>query len=250
MVLKILFSDARVWRYAISAIGKIIEEAAFTINENGFYLKAIDASRVVLVDYSMPSTGFDEFVVEKEESVGVNLDDLSKILRRATKDDRLLLETVEGGRLAIGFIGKGSRKFIIPSIQTTAEKLPALKIPFTARVKMLSTVLRDLVKDLEPIGDSIEFMVKPDTRQFIARSSSDLAEAEIELSEESGALLEFDASEEARAIYSTDYLSDIVGAAQAANEVVFEFGNAIPCKIEYLLPQEGRLVFYVAPRTE
>ncbi len=248
--MRLVFADARAWRYAINAISKIIEEAAFTINEKGLFLKAIDASRVVLVDYNIPSTSFDEFSVEKEEVVGVNLEDLAKILRRATKDDQLELETLEGGRLAIGFIGKWSRKFIIPSIETMAEQLPELKIPFTARVRMLSTVLRDLVKDLEPIGDSIEFTVKPDTKTFIARSSGDLAEAEIELSEETGALIEFSAGEEAKAIYSTDYLSDIVGAAQAANEVIFEFGNAIPCKIEFILPQEGRLVFYVAPRTE
>ena len=63
-------------------------------------------------------------------------------------------------------------------------------------------------------------------------------------------MIEFESEEESRAIYTVDYLADIVGAAQAANEVVFEFGTAIPCKIEYILPQEGRLVFYVAPRTE
>ncbi len=248
--MRILFFDARVWRYAMNAVSKIIEEAAFTINDNGFYMKAIDTSRVVLVDFTMPNTSFDEFEVSGEEVVGVNLEDLSKILRRATKEDKLELKTLEGGRLSIAFIGKGTRRFIIPSIQTLAEQLPPLKIPFTARVKMLSTVFRDLVKDLEPIGDAIEFIVKPDTRSLIARSSGDLAEAEIELTEESGALLEFDASEEARAMYTTDYLSDIVSAAQAANEVVFELGNAVPCKIEYLLPQEGRLTFYVAPRTE
>ena len=248
--MRILFFDARVWRYAINAVSKIIEEAAFRITDEGFRLKAIDASRVVLVDFNMPSTSFDEFNVEGEEIVGVNLEDLAKILRRATKEDRLELSTLEEGRLVVAFLGKGTRKFIMPSIETLAEQLPELKIPFKTRIKMLSTVFRDLVKDLEPIGDAIEFFANPDTRSLIARSSGDLAEAEIELTEESGALIEFESEEESRAIYTVDYLADIVGAAQAANEVVFEFGTAIPCKIEYILPQEGRLVFYVAPRTE
>ncbi len=248
--MRILFFDARVWRYAINAVSKIIEEASFNISEEGFRLKAIDASRVVLVDFRMPSTSFDEFDIEKEEAVGVNLEDLAKILRRATKEDRLELKTLEASRLSIAFIGKGTRRFVISSIQTLAEQLPELKIPFKARIRMLSTVFRDLVKDLEPIGDAIEFIAKPDAHSLIARAEGDLAEAEIELSEDTGALLEFEAEEESRAIYTVDYLSDIVTAAQAANEVLFEFGTAIPCKIEYILPQEGRLVFYVAPRTE
>ncbi len=250
VAVKILFFDARVWRYSINAVSKIIEEAAFRVTEEGFRLKAIDASRVVLVDFNMPSSSFDEFSVEGEEVIGVNLEDLAKILRRATKEDRLELSTMEGGRLVVAFLGKGTRKFIVPSIETLAEQLPELKIPFKTRVKMLSTVFRDLVKDLEPIGDAIEFIADPDRKVLIARSSGDLAEAEIELSEETGALLEFESEEESRAMYTVDYLSDIVGAAQAANEVVFEFGTAIPCKIEYILPQEGRLTFYVAPRTE
>ncbi len=248
--MRILFFDARVWRYAINAVSKIIEEAAFVINNEGFRLKAIDASRVVLVDFIMPSSSFDEFEVEKEEVIGVNLEDLSKILRRATKADKLELKTLEAGRLAVSFIGKGTRTFIMPSIETTAEKLPELKIKFTVRTKMMSTILRDTVKDLEPIGDAIEFLARPDTPVLKARSSGDLGDAEIELSEEMGSLIEYSAEEEAKAIYSTDYLSDIVSAAQAADEVIFEFGTAIPCKIEFILPQEGRLIFYVAPRTE
>ncbi len=248
--MRLVFFDARVWRYAISAVSKIIEEAAFVINENGFRLKAIDASRVVLVDFTLPSTSFEEFEVEKEEVIGVNLEDLAKILRRATKEDKLELKSLEGGRLSVSFLGKGRRTFIIPSIETMAEQLPELNIKFTAKAKMMSTIFRDTVKDLEPIGDAIEFIAKPDENKVIARSSGDLAEAEIELTEEAGSLIEFSAEEEARSIYSTDYLSDIVSAAQAANEVVFEFGTAIPCKIEFLLPQEGRLIFYVAPRTE
>ena len=248
--MRILFFDARVWRYAMSAVSKIIEEAAFTINKEGFRLKAIDASRVVLVDFQLPSTSFDEFEVGEEEVIGVNLEDLAKILRRATKDDRLELQTLEAGRLSIAFIGKGIRKFIIPSIETVSERLPELRITFKARIKMLSTIFRDLVKNLEPIGDAIEFIAKTDENKLIARAAGDLAEAEIELSEESGSLIEFSAEEDSRAIYSIDYLSDIAAASQAANEVVFEFGTAIPCKIEYIFPQEGRLIFYVAPRTE
>lgn len=248
--MRIVFFDARVWRYAISAISKIIEEAAFVINEEGFRLKAIDASRVAMVDFRIPSSSFDEFEVEREEVIGVNLEDLAKILRRATKEDRLELKTVEGGRLAISFIGKGRRTFIMPSIETMAEQLPELSIKFTAKAKMMSTVFRDTVKNLEPIGDAIEFIAYPEERKLVARTSGDLGEAEVELTEELGGIMDFSAEEEARSIYSIDYLSDIASAAQAANEVVFEFGSAIPCKIEFLLPQEGRLVFYVAPRTE
>ncbi len=249
--MKLRFKDARTWRYTMSAIGKIIDEAAFKVTQEGLRMRAIDPSRIVLVDFSLPKDSLDEFSFEKEETIGVNMNDLVKILRRALKNDELELETLEGDRLAIVFIGRGRRTFVIPSLETLAEEVPELKIPFKIHVKMVPTIFRDVVKELEPISDAIEFVAKRDEEKLIAKASSDLAEAEVELSIENGALIDFQAEEEeARAIYAVDFLSDTSSAAQAAEELDFYFATAVPCKIDYTLPMGGRLTFYVAPRVE
>ncbi len=248
--MKLRFADARTWRYAMSAIGKIIDEAAYKVNEEGLRLRAIDPSRIVLVDFILPKDALIEFDIEKEETIGINMEDLTKILRRAVKGDELELKTLEAGSLAISFIGRGRRTFIIPSLETTAEELPELNIEFTVKTKVSPAVFRDTVKELEPLSDAIEFNTVKDENKIIAKASSDIAEAEIELSMESGALIEFEASEDAKAIYTIDYLSDISAASQAAEEMLFEFGTGIPCKIEYKLSYGGKLIFYVAPRVE
>ncbi len=251
MVLKLIFKDARTWRYVMNAVGKIIDEAAFRITEEGLRMKAIDPSRITLIDFFLGKESLDEFQFEKEEVIGVNMDDLVKILRRVVKGDELLLETLEGGRLAITFMGRGKRTFIIPSIETMAEEVPELKIPFKAHIKMTPSVFRDVVKELEPISDAIEFIAKRDEEKLIVKATSDLASATVELTMESGALIEFESEEEeARAIYTVDYLSDISGASQAAEELDFYFATAVPCKIDFTLPYGGKLVFYVAPRVE
>ncbi|RLG80131.1 MAG: DNA polymerase sliding clamp, partial [Thermoprotei archaeon] len=198
----------------------------------------------------IPRDALLEYEVDREEIVGLDMEDLAKILRRAVKGDELELKTLEAGRLAISFIGRGTRTFIIPSLETMAEELPELSIEFTVRAKMSPAVFKDLIKELEPIGDAIEFNAIKDEQKIIARSSSDVAEVEIESSIENGALLEFEAKEDAKAVYTVDYLSDIASAVQAAEEVVFEYGTGIPCKIEYILPYGGKLAFYVAPRVE
>lgn len=248
--MKLVFGDARVWRYVITAISKIIEEAAFRATEDGLRLRAMDPSHVVLVDFHLPREGLLEYEVEGEEDIGVNMEDLAKILRRATKGDSLRLETLEGSRLAVVFEGRGIRKFIIPSLEIRAEDIPSLKLKFSARATMLSSIFRDVVKELEPIGDALELYAAPGEEKLIARSSGDLAEAEIELSMESASLISIDVEDESRALYTIDYLSDIVSASQAAQETTVEFGTGIPCRIEYVLPSNGRLVFYVAPRVE
>jgi len=248
--MKLKFADARTWRYVMASIGKIIDEAAYRVREDGLRLRSIDPSRIVLIDFMMPREALLEYEFEKETVIGVNMEDLTKILRRAVKGDELELRTMEGGGLAVSFVGRGLRTFIIPSLETLAEELPELSIEFTVRAKMSPSVFSDIVKELEPISDAIEFQTFSGEKKIIARASSDIAEAEIELSVENGALIELEASEDARAIYTIDYLVDISAASQASEEMFFEYGTGIPCRITYTLPHGGKLVFYVAPRVE
>ncbi len=112
--MKITFFDARVWRYLISAISKVIEEGVFiVVPENGFRFRAMDPSHVILLDMNFPRESFEEFDVDKEYQLGVNLEDLAKVLRRARKEDKLEIRADEN-TISISFIGKGYREFTSP----------------------------------------------------------------------------------------------------------------------------------------
>ncbi|MEM0380098.1 MAG: DNA polymerase sliding clamp [Desulfurococcaceae archaeon] len=248
--MKLRFVDARTWRYAIVAISKIVDEATYKFTEEGIVLRAIDPSRIVLVDFQIPRSSMIFYEVKGVETVTVNMEDLAKIVRRAVKGDELELSTLEAGRLAVTFHGRGSRTFILPSLETTVEEAPELNIEFSVRAKFSPPVFRDIVKELEPVSDAIEFVTNRDENKIIARASSDVAEVEIEASIENGALIELEATENARAVYTIDYLKDITSAIQIAEELVFEYGTSIPCKITTRLPHGGLLTFYVAPRVE
>ncbi len=247
--MKLLFFDARVWRYTISAIGKIIEEGVFVVNQEGLRLRAMDPSHVVLIDFYVPSTAFDVFEVEKEEQIGVNFEDIAKIMRRAVKDDQLELST-SGSKLSISFIGKSTRKFVLPQLSLTAEELPDIeaKLQFKAQARMLSDTFNDIVKDLEPVGKDVVFEASSNALKIAVKG--DIAEAEIMMDMERGSLLDLNVEEESRAGYSLDYFVDMAGASKAADTITLAFATDMPCKVEFEMPQGARLRFYVAPRVE
>ena len=83
-----------------------------------------------------------------------------------------------------------------------------------------------------------------------AIAKSDVGEAEVVLTSESGSLLDIQAEENVKASYSLDYFSDISTASQAADVVNLMLSTNMPVKIEFELPQGARLAFYVAPRVE
>ncbi|MEM4061517.1 MAG: DNA polymerase sliding clamp, partial [Desulfurococcaceae archaeon] len=116
--------------------------------------------------------------------------------------------------------------------------------------KILPKLFKDVIKELEPISDTIEFYAPPDEGKLILRAESEIAEAQIELSSASGALIEYTSTSEARSKYTLDYFVDIVAASQVAETLSLGFGVETPIRLTYELPLGGKLEFYVAPRTD
>jgi len=248
--LRLEFRDARVWRYSMISIAKIIDEAAFQIDDSGLRLRALDPSNIVLVEFVYPREAFTVYDVKSKDYFGVGMEDFTKILKRAGKGDELILEKTQDGRLSIVFRGRGFRRFMIPNLDIPVQDIPGLSLNLPVKAKMLPKILKDVVKEMEPISDTIVFEAVPEEEKIIVKASGDIAEAEVELSVASGALLEFEAASHSTSSFTVDYLVNVTDAAQVSEYVYIELGNDAPIKLEYGLPQEGKLTFYVAPRSE
>jgi proliferating cell nuclear antigen len=248
--LRLRFREASIWKYSIVAISKIIEEASFKVNEEGIRLRAMDPSGVALVDFYIPSSAFYEFEVSGEIVFGVNMEELTKTLRRAKKGDELVLEIPQRGRLGVYLEGRGSRRFTLPSIELSYQELPEISFEERFKCKLLPKLFKDVVKEIEAISDAMELYAPEGEGNLYVRATSEIAEAEIVLSASTGALIEHTSTGEARSKYTVDYLSDIVGASQAVETLELAFGQETPLRLTYELPGGGMLQFYVAPRTD
>ena len=244
---KVTFANARVWRYMMNAIGKIVEEAACTFTKEGLRLRAMDPSHVTMIDLHIPVEAFDEYEVEEGDTITFTLDDVVKVLRRATKHDALTLGW-ESGKLMITLSGRLERTFKIPMPSIEVAKLPEPKITFNVKARMLSKNLRDSIKDVEPVADIITLEAKENEFSIVGRSER--GEAKVILTVESGALLDLEVKEDSKASYSVDYVSDTLPVAQVADVVEVEFSTNMPCRIKYELPGGGSLAFIIAPRVE
>jgi len=243
-----VFFDARVWRYLISAISKVIEEGVFIVDpDEGLTFRAMDPSHVIMLDMKFPRDSFEEFDVEQRVELGVNLEDVAKVLRRAGKEDRLEISADENS-ISFTFIGKGYRRFTLPLLDITAEQLPEPQLEFKARVKVMSDVYRDTIKDVELIGDVIRFVAG--SEEFKVLSTSELGEAEIIYTRESGSLIELEVEDTQQASYTLEYFSDLSGASRVADMITIQFSTDMPALVEHELPQGARFNFLIAPRVE
>ncbi|RLE61618.1 MAG: proliferating cell nuclear antigen (pcna) [Thermoprotei archaeon] len=249
MVARFVFGDAREWRYIVDSLATLIEEANFIMDPTGLRLRALDPSRIAMVDFMLPSTAFEEYECDEETRIGVSFDDLNKILKRGRADERLVFEVAED-RLRIKIIGKIERIFSLPLLDIGGEELKRTpKVSFTARARMLSDTLYDAIKDATLVSDSVKFSAKPE--EFIIYAASDKGEINVRFTEEGGALIEYEVSEPAEAVYSLGYLNDILKKANKVSDMVLvEFATNNPLSLTFDVVGEGKLTYFLAPRME
>ncbi|RLE64237.1 MAG: proliferating cell nuclear antigen (pcna) [Thermoprotei archaeon] len=248
MSVKFVFGDAREWRYIVQSLAALIDEACFTLSEEGLSLRALDPSRIAMVDLELPNTVFEEFECPEETKIGVDVEELNKILRRGKADERVEFE-VSGGRLRVRILGKAIRSFSIPLIDVVGEELPRLRAEFNVKARLLSDTLKDAVKDAEMVSDSVKFEGLEDYLRLY--SSSDRGEVETIFDRDSGALIEYDVIEPSTATYSISYLSDMLKKASSLSDVAMvEFSTDRPLALTFEIAGGGKLAYYLAPRME
>lgn len=252
-MLRVLFVDARLWRYVLSELAEFLENVGIKFDpKSGVRLKAMDPSHVALVDLYLPPPAFEEYNVEQETTLIIPLESVKKVLRRAMKTDKLLIES-DGSRLTIGLISKGNvqRSFVLPLLSGSYEEIPELSLEFSVEAKTMGVIFATALSILEDVGDTLR--IRALTDGISLASSSELSEVEIPLTTTSGTLIDYkppEEGEEITNIYSMDYMSIATAISKLAETITIKLGRDMPCEIDLDLAAGSQLKLYVAPRTE
>ncbi len=247
---KVKMADAKFLKDMIATISTLIDEATFDITPNAIKLRAMDPSRVAMIDFEWPKTVFDEYAASETMKMCINVSELLKLLRRAGKDESVELSLDEKtGRLQITIKGKYTRAFNMPTLEAVEEEVPTPKVAFNAKAKTTTEGLREAIEDAVLVSDHVR--VQADNEKLVMNATGDLMGATIELKKGSDALLDLETKENSKATFSLSYLSEIVKAAAATSDIVtLEFSTDMPVKLDFKQQKEGKLSFFLAPRIE
>jgi len=247
-VFRAVFTSAKIWRSIVSAIAELIDEANFVASPDGLRLRAMDPSHVVMIELDLPQLAFDEYRCDEEMVIGVNFDEFNKLLKRASARERLEMEVADRSRLTLRFMGKALRTFRMPLIDIAGEELPSPSLEFNVKARVIADALKDAIKDASIVSDYVRFTA--DQEALMLTASGDRGDVEVKLSEDMGSLVELEVKEPSRSTYSLSYLSDMMKAVAAAEIVTVQFSTDMPLRLDFMLPGEGRITYYLAPRME
>jgi proliferating cell nuclear antigen len=247
---KLKMADTKLLKDMVTAISILVDEATFKIEPEGIKLRAMDPSRVAMVDFEWPKTIFEEYACTEPSKMCINVSEMLKLLKRAGKNEVVELSISEKtGRLQLKITGKYARTFTMPTLEASEEEVPTPKLTFNVKAKTTTGGLSQAIEDAQMVSDHV--MIEADPEKLVLNAAGDLMGATITLQKGSDTLLDLEVKERSKATFSLSYLSEIIKTASATSDIAtLEFSTDMPIKIDFQQAKEGKLTFYLAPRIE
>jgi len=246
-MLKATLSNAEVLKNSVGIISEIIDEAVFTFDANGLSLLSPDRNMVAVIDFRLLSSAFDEYNVEKEVKIGLNLQNIVSVLKRIRGTDKIIF-SMPKNKLELVVEGSNRRTFEIPVLDIKRDKPPIEQLDFTGKIDLESNVLEDGIEDALVIGDSIVFEANPTA--FKVWSKSDTSSWQLELQKGQQGLLGVEAKGNIKARYQLEYLKKMAKACRLSKQVTLEFGTDYPLRLAFKEIDKVNLNFILAPMSE
>ena len=226
------------------AVEPISTEPIIIADDNGLTIKAMDVSRTCMVDVHLAPSAFTEAVLP-EEPVRFCLDIRSvlKVLKNVRKGEEARA-ALEENRFSVSVHGAYRRTFRFPLLSITEEEPPQLSIELDATVRLPSGELRRALEDLSVAG-ALYVHLAVDKSGFLIRAEG--VDASITFT--SFFMPELEVSGKAQGCYDAQLLLPMAKAgALIADFVELGVGTDKPLKLSFILPFEGHLVYWLAPR--
>lgn len=231
----------------ISAVSTIVEEATFVATAEGITFRGMDPSHVALIDISWPNSAFEKYECDGDVKFGVKIEELSKLIKRAGKKDRIEIAISDDDMLLVTI--NDTKKYKIRMIESSATDTPLPKITYDAKIAMSVPVFDKVLGDVDVVSEYLTITTKGSKAEFSGKGES--GEVTLEINKDDDDVQEISSKEESAATYSLEYLNPITRAiGSSAIDVSCEYSSAKPLRLEFKVSNIGRIHFYLAPRVD
>jgi len=246
--------NSRVLKGIVETLASIIDETEFRVTPKEFTISAMDPSRICLLKLSIKKDDFDEYECSKESKVGLNLDDLDKILKRSAANDAVEINFDEADqKIKIKMQREGvsrTRTFSLALLDIDIEEIPMdnlLKIDYPSNWVIDTDFLVEAIKDAE-IYSEILNMDANEGKGLKFSSSGQIGEMEYDINEDD--LLDSQLKGTSSGAYSLTFLKAILKIASITEKLEMSLKTDHPLKMNFDLLEGGELSYFLAPRVE
>lgn len=226
---------------AIELVSELATEVRIKVNEEGLGITAMDPANAAMVGFKVPKDVFSEFEAG-DEILGVNLDNLKRILKRAGTGNLIIERKGEDNFLKIEIQDRIKRNFSLGLIDVDSEEKELPSLEFGSKVVLNSSDFIDCIDDCLVVDDACSFATEEG--KFVIEAKG----VNSSRSEFSGDEAEIEA-ENCRSRYSLEYLQKFAKASKLSDKTFLFFSDDYPLKME-IKTEKMQMTFVLAPRSE
>lgn len=249
MLLKATLYDAKRWREIMNVISTLLEEAEFKASPEGLKLRAMNDSKVAMIDLELPASFFDGYECDMVSHLRIKVKSMQDILEGAGAKETIEFSYLkEQAKLIVYLHNEYERVFSLTTLPIEKEFEMEPVTAFTIKAQVSTTNLKKVISESEKMGDEVTIEAKADRIEFktigllgnvvstFKRGSSSLAQLSIE--------------KESCATYNLDLLKAIVREASSISDTVnMEYSTDHVLRLDFVLSQ-GKLHLYLSPSLE
>ncbi|MDP3992581.1 MAG: proliferating cell nuclear antigen (pcna) [Nanoarchaeota archaeon] len=224
----------------IEVISELVTEVRIKVDDSGLNITAMDPANVSMVRFLLPKASFTGFETGNEV-LGVNLDNLKRILKRCGSGSSLTMEKRDN-LLNIQIQDKIRRTFNLSLIDIESEEKEMPNLEFSSVVELDSSDFIDSVEDCIVVADACSFVIKDGKFLIEARG---LHSAMSEFSGDEAKI----SAENCRSRYSLEYLQKFVKASKLSDKTTLRFAEDHPLRMD-IKNDFLEISFLLAPRVE
>jgi proliferating cell nuclear antigen len=241
--------DAMQVKNLFKTLSVLVDEATFKLTPQGLTLRAMDPSRVAMIDLAILRENCEEHLCAEEMKFCFSIERyLQKTLKNISKKDAIRIDIQTGlvEKINTRLFGKLSRQFSMPLLEGSDEDVPTPKINFMYSAKLVLENVNTLFKDLD---DHVRIIGTQDGLTF--EQIGDIENFTSTLKKGDDTVLDIEAKEDAKATYSVSYLKEILKALSSLTDIIeLSYSTDMPIRITAKPEHLGTVSIFVAPRIE
>lgn len=234
----------------MEALKDLVTDANFDCSASGFSLQAMDSSHVALVALLLRAEGFEHYRCDRNISMGMNLANMSKMLKCAGNDDIITIKADDGSdTVTFMFESPNQDKiadFEMKLMDIDSEHLGIPEAEYHAIIRMPSAEFARICRDLSSIGDTegVKFSTRGDigTANIVCRQNTTVDKPE------DATVIEM--NEPVSLTFALRYMNSFTKATPLSNTVTISLSSELPVVVEYKIAEMGYIRFYLAPKIE
>lgn len=233
---------AETLKSTIYIVGTVVDEVKLSINPEGITIRALDASRIAMIDVSMSSEAFITYEADECE-IGLDLDKVKAVLKLADSSDDILMEhDVEKGRLTLKFGNITRSMSLVDASVMKGPKTPDIQL--SGHITMPADVLKTGIKASESIDDRIYLTLDSQGFEISCRGDNDFAS--VRMPAESFEKIEMD--HDIRCGYPINIFSNFVKSLPDKVVIHADIDNDLPMMLNFTLSGDAiRVKYLLAP---